>query len=284
VSVPAKADPRTAAPLPEEPPAPRDRRRPRLARRVLPPLLFSLVVLGAWQAYTELGDINPLLLPSPLAVAQSVVDNAALFADNAVVTLQEILIGFTLGAAAGIGLAVLLTYSRLAERAVYPWLVASQMVPIVAVAPILVVWFGFTIVPKVIVVALVCFFPVVVNTIDGLKAVDPEMVRLMRTLGMSRPRIMRSVRVPSALPYLFSGLKVAMALAVIGAVFGEWVGSSEGLGYLMLALNNQLATTELFAAVLVLSLMGIALFFLVGLVERLVIPWHHETRRAATQQ
>ena len=284
MSVPAKADPRTAAPLPEEPPAPRDRRRRGLAGRVLPPLLFSLVVLGAWQLYTELGDVNPLLLPSPLAVVQSVVDNAALFADNAVVTLQEILLGFVGGAAAGIGLAVLLTYSRLAERAVYPWLVASQMIPIVAVAPILVVWFGFTIVPKVVVVALVCFFPVVVNTIDGLKAVDPETVRLMRTLGMSRPRIMRSVRVPSALPYLFSGLKVAMALAVIGAVFGEWVGSSEGLGYLMLALNNQLATTELFAAVLVLSLMGIALFFLVGLVERLVIPWHHETRRAATQQ
>jgi ABC-type nitrate/sulfonate/bicarbonate transport system permease component len=284
VSVPAKADPRTAAPLPEEPPASRDRRRRGLAGRVLPPLLFSLVVLGAWQLYTELGDVNPLLLPSPLAVVQSVVDNAALFADNAVVTLQEILLGFVGGAAAGIGLAVLLTYSRLAERAVYPWLVASQMIPIVAVAPILVVLFGFTIVPKVVVVALVCFFPVVVNTIDGLKAVDPEMVRLMRTLGMSRPRIMRSVRVPSALPYLFSGLKVAMALAVIGAVFGEWVGSSEGLGYLMLALNNQLATTELFAAVLVLSLMGIALFFLVGLVERLVIPWHHETRRAATRQ
>ena len=284
MTVPARADPRTAAPLPDEPPGPRGRRRPGLAVRVLPPLLFSLVVLGAWQAYTELADVNPLLLPSPWAVANSVVDNAALFARNAVVTLQEILLGFVGGAAAGIGLAVLLTYSRLAERAVYPWLVASQMIPIVAVAPILVVWFGFTIVPKVVVVALVCFFPVVVNTIDGLKAVDPEMVRLMRTLGMSRPRIMRSVRVPSALPYLFSGLKVAMALAVIGAVFGEWVGSSEGLGYLMLALNNQLATTELFAAVLVLSLMGIALFFLVGLVERLVIPWHHETRRAAVQQ
>ncbi|HET9290756.1 MAG TPA: ABC transporter permease, partial [Actinomycetes bacterium] len=230
MSVPAKADPRTAAPLPEEPPPVPGRRRRGLAGRVLPPLLFSLVVLGAWQLYTELGDVNPLLLPSPLAVVQSVVDNA-------VVTLQEILLGFVGGAAAGIGLAVLLTYSRLAERAVYPWLVASQMIPIVAVAPILVVWFGFTIVPKVVVVALVCFFPVVVNTIDGLKAVDPEMVRLMRTLGMSRPRIMRSVRVPSALPYLFSGLKVAMALAVIGAVFGEWVGSSEGLGYLMLALN-----------------------------------------------
>jgi ABC-type nitrate/sulfonate/bicarbonate transport system permease component len=252
--------------------------------RLLPPVLFSLLVLGAWQAYTELADISPLLLPSPWAVAGSVVDNASLFADNAVVTLQEILVGFALGSATGIALAVLLTSSRLAERAVYPWLVASQMVPIVAVAPILVVWFGFTMIPKVVVVALVCFFPVVVNTTDGLESVDPDMVRLMRTLGMSRPRIMRSVRVPSALPYVFSGLKVAMALAVIGAVFGEWVGASEGLGYLMLALNNQLATVDLFAAVLVLSLMGIALFFLVGLVERLAIPWHHETRRAVARQ
>jgi ABC-type nitrate/sulfonate/bicarbonate transport system permease component len=283
MTVPARTDPRAAPPLPEEPPAAGGRRRLGLAGR-LPPLVFSLLVLGAWQAYTELADISPLLLPSPWEVAQSVVDNASLFARNALVTLQEILIGFALGSAAGIALAVLLTYSRLAERAVYPWLVASQMVPIVAVAPILVVWFGFTIVPKVIVVALVCFFPIVVNTIDGLKAVDPEMVRLMRTLGMSRPRIMRSVRVPSALPYLFSGLKVAMALSVIGAVFGEWVGASEGLGYLMLALNNQLATTELFAAVLVLSVMGIVLFFLVGLLERLVIPWHHESRRALQQQ
>jgi ABC-type nitrate/sulfonate/bicarbonate transport system permease component len=282
VSVPARADPRAARPLAEE--GPPSVRRPGLVRRVLPAVVFSLLVVGAWQLYTELADINPLLLPSPWQVAQSVVANASLFADNAVVTLQEILLGFGLGAATGIGLAMLLTYSRLAERAVYPWLVASQMVPIVAVAPILVVWFGFTIVPKVVVVGLVCFFPVVVNTIDGLKAVDPEMVRLMRTLGMSRRRIMRSVRVPSALPYVFSGLKIAMALSVIGAVFGEWVGSSEGLGYLMLALNNQLATVDMFAAVVVLSLMGIALFFLVGLVERLVIPWHHETRRALQQE
>jgi ABC-type nitrate/sulfonate/bicarbonate transport system permease component len=283
VTMPARAEPRTATPLAEGPPTPPPRRPGRL-RRVLPAAVFSLLVVGAWQLYTVVSGISPLLLPSPWEIARSVVANAGLFTDNAVVTLQEILIGFGLGVAAGVALGVLLTYSRMAERAVYPWLVASQMVPIVAVAPILVVWFGFTIVPKVVVVALVCFFPVVVNTIDGLKAVDPEMVRLVRTLGMSRPRIMRSVRIPSALPYMFSGLKVAMALSVIGAVFGEWVGASEGLGYLMLALNNQLATVDLFAAVLVLSLMGIALFFLVGVVERLVIPWHHEARRGLQQE
>ena len=203
--MPARTDPRAAAPLPEEPPVPGGRRRPGLARLVLPPLVFSLLVLGAWQAYTQLADISPLLLPSPWEVAQSVVDNASLFACNALVTLQEILIGFALGSAAGIALAVLLTYSRLAERAVYPWLVASQMVPIVAVAPH----------PG----RLVRLHhraqgdrsrPGLLLPDRGqhhrrLKAVDPEMVRLMRTLGMSRPRIMRSVRVPSALPYLFSG-------------------------------------------------------------------------------
>jgi ABC-type nitrate/sulfonate/bicarbonate transport system permease component len=255
-------------------------RRPGRWGRLLPAVAFSLLVLAGWQLYTVAADVDPLLLPAPWQVAQSVVDNAGLFADNAAVTLTEILLGFGLGAGAGVALGMLLAYSRLAERAIAPWLVASQMVPIMAVAPILVTWLGFTILPKVLVVALVCFFPITVNTIDGLKAVDPELVRLMRTLGMSKARILRAVRVPAALPYVFSGLKVAMALATIGAVFGEWVGASEGLGYLMLALNNQLSTTELFGAVLVLSLMGIALFFLVGLAERLIIPWHHQTRRS----
>jgi len=201
-----------------------------------------------------------------------------LFVTNGLVTLEEILIGFAIGAVVGLALGLLLSYSKLFERAIYPWLVASQMVPIVAVAPILVVWFGFTIVPKVLVVALISFFPIVVNTIDGLHAVDPEMVSLMRTLGASRARVMRTVRVPASLPFVFSGLKVAMALSVVGAVFGEWVGSSRGLGYLMLAFNNQLATVDLFAAVFVLSMMGIALFFVVGVVERLAIPWHHAKR------
>jgi ABC-type nitrate/sulfonate/bicarbonate transport system permease component len=249
-------------------------------RLVVPAVAFSVLVVAGWELGTAVSGISPILLPSPSMVARSLVDNATLLGSNALVTLQEILLGFALGAAAGVLLGVLLNASRIAERAVYPWLVASQMVPIVAVAPILVVWFGFTILPKILVVALVSFFPVVVNTLDGLKATDPEMIRLVRTLGMSTWRIMRSVRVPSALPYVFSGLKVAMAFSVVGAVFGEWVGSSEGLGYLMLALNNQLGTVDLFAAVIVLSAMGITLFFLVGLVERVVIPWHHESRRA----
>lgn len=259
----------------------RDTRRTirRWIKVVAPPLAFAFLVLVLWEAFVFVTGISALLLPAPSQIAVSLVENAALFARNAIVTLSEILIGFALGAFVGIVLGILLSYSRIFERSVYPWLVASQMVPIVAVAPILVVWFGFTLVPKVLVVALISFFPVVVNTVDGLQSVDRQMINLMRTLGASQVRIMRTVRIPWAMPFVFSGLKIAMALAVVGAVFGEWVGSNAGLGYLMLAFNNQLATTDLFAAVLVLSAMGIALFFLVGGVERLVIPWHHDSRQ-----
>jgi ABC-type nitrate/sulfonate/bicarbonate transport system permease component len=251
----------------------------RWVKTITPPLLFAVFVLFLWEVFVWVTAINALLLPAPTQIAISLAENAGLFARNAVITLGEILIGFALGAFVGIALGILLSYSRIFERSVYPWLVASQMVPIVAVAPILVVWFGFTLVPKVLVVALISFFPVVVNTVDGLQSVDRQMINLMRTLGASQVKIMRAVRIPWAMPFVFSGLKIAMALAVVGAVFGEWVGSNAGLGYLMLAFNNQLATTDLFAAVIVLSAMGIALFFLVGGVERLVIPWHHDKRQ-----
>lgn len=249
-------------------------------RAVFPPIAFAFVVLVLWEVFVFVTSISALLLPAPTQIVVALVDNTGLFARNAVVTLGEILIGFTLGASVGIVLGILLSYSRIFERSVYPWLVASQMVPIIAVAPILVVWFGFTLVPKVLVVALISFFPVVVNTVDGLQSVDRQMINLMRTFGASQVRIMRTVRIPWAMPFVFSGLRIAMALAVVGAVFGEWVGSSSGLGYLMLAFNNQLATTDLFAAVIVLSTMGIALFFLVGGVERLVIPWHQDKKQA----
>ncbi len=252
----------------------------RWIRTVTPPLLFAVLVIVLWEAFVLITAVSALLLPAPSQIGISLVENAGLFARNAVVTLSEILIGFALGAFVGIVLGIALSYSRIFERSVYPWLVASQMVPIVAVAPILVVWFGFTLVPKVLVVALISFFPVVVNTVDGLQSVDRKMINLMRTLDASQVKIMRTVRIPWAMPFVFSGLKIAMALAVVGAVFGEWVGSNAGLGYLMLAFNNQLATTDLFAAVIVLSAMGIALFFLVGGVERLVIPWHHDKRQA----
>ncbi len=248
------------------------------AAMILPPLIFSVVFLAAWQAYVTIFDISDAALPSPVEVGQALRDERQLLIDNTWVTVQEIVLGFLLALVVGVGLGVLLRSSRMVERAVYPWLVVSQLVPIPAIAPVFVIWFGFDMRPKILVVMLVSFFPIVVNTIDGLKAVEPELVNLMRTLRAPRRRIFLSAQLPAAMPFIFSGMKIASALAVIGAVFGEWVGASQGLGYLILVFNNQTNTAAVFAVVTVLAVIGIGLFALISLAERLVLPWYHKPR------
>lgn len=253
----------------------------RVAARVLPPLLFAIAVLAVWQVAVRAAGVEESTLPAPSEIFRALWEIRDLLLDNAWVTIEEIAIGYLLAIVLGVGLAVLVCSSLLVERALYPWLVVSQMVPIVAIAPIIVIWTGFDIRPKVIVVALVSFFPVAVNTIDGIKATEPELLRLLQTFGAGRWKRFRTAQLPSALPFLFSGLKVAAALAVIGAVFGEWVGSDAGLGYLILTLNNQVATAEMFATIGVLAVIGIALFGLVQLLERLLLPWRRAGRGRA---
>jgi putative hydroxymethylpyrimidine transport system permease protein len=182
-------------------------------------------------------------------------------------------LGFALALALGVAIAIALPLSPLLRRTLYPLVVASQAVPIIVIAPILVIWFGFGIAPKLIVIALICFFPIVVNTLDGLASVDRAQVRMLRTLDASRTDIFRHLELPSALPYLFSGAKIAVAVAVIGAVFGELVGSDAGLGHAIQVGTAQLLTARVFAAVLILSLMAIALFGLVTALERWAVPW-----------
>ena len=249
-----------------------------VAGRVLPPLLFALAVLAIWQLAVRATGTEESTLPAPTQVLSAGWEMRDLLVDNGWVTIKEIAIGYAAAIVLGVGLAVLLASSLLAERAMYPWLVVSQMVPIPAIAPILVIWTGFDVRPKVIVIALVSFFPIAVNTLDGIKSTEPELLSLLRTLGAGRWRRFRVAQLPSALPSLFTGLKIAAALAVIGAVFAEWVGSDAGLGYLILTLNNQVATSEMFATIAVLALIGIALFGLVRLAERLLLPWHHAHR------
>jgi ABC-type nitrate/sulfonate/bicarbonate transport system permease component len=195
------------------------------------------------------------------------------------VTLLEVLLGFSLSLLCGIVLACGIAWSRSLERALYPFVIASQMVPIIVIAPLLLVWIGYGLAPKVIVVALIGFFPIVVNMVDGLKSVDPDTANLLRTMGASRWQIFVKVQVPTSLPFLFSGTRVAMAVSVIGAVIGEWVGSSQGLGYLMIRSKPQFLTERVFAAIVVLSAMGVGLFALVGVVEKLLIPWWYNEQR-----
>jgi putative hydroxymethylpyrimidine transport system permease protein len=249
------------------------------AARVLPPLAIVVVLLGAWQLAARWGvvadalNLEPFLVPAPSDIASALWSDRSLLADQGWVTLREVLLGFALSVAAGVAFAVVLHLSATLRRAVYPLIVASQTVPIIVIAPILVVWFGYGIGPKLAIIALICFFPITVNTLDGLRSVDPELVKMMRTLDASRGAIFRRVEAPSALPYFFSGAKIAVAVAVIGAVFGEWAGSSAGLGHLMLEASGQLQTSLLFAAVAVLSLFAIALFALLSALERRVAWW-----------
>ena len=188
-------------------------------------------------------------------------------------TLKEILLGFLCGLAAGLAFAVLMRLSETLRRAFYPLLVASQAIPILVIAPILIVWFGFGIGPKLVVVALICFFPITVNAADGLRSVDPEAIKMMRTLDASRWQILWRVEAPTALPFVFSGARIAVTFAPIAAVFGEWVGAESGLGVLIRQDSAQLETARMFAATAVLTAIALALFGLVALAERRIVTW-----------
>jgi putative hydroxymethylpyrimidine transport system permease protein len=252
--------------------------------RWLAPLAIVLALLGAWELAARwelLADalsIEPFLIPAPSEIAEALWTDRELLADNGWVTLQEVVLGFALAVAAGVAFAGALHLSPALRRSLYPLLVASQTIPIIVIAPILVVWFGFGIGPKLAIIALICFFPITVNTLDGLRSVDPELRKLMRTLDAGRWQTLRRVEAPAALPYFFSGAKIAVAVAVIGAVFGEWAGSDSGLGHLMLQASSQLLTARVFAAVVVLSAFAIALFGLLSLLERRFAWWGERAR------
>jgi putative hydroxymethylpyrimidine transport system permease protein len=244
--------------------------------QVLAPLAILLALLGAWELYAELGPVDPLILPAPHEVAQRLWLDRSLLWESLTVTAGEVLLGILVAGAAGFASAIALHLSLTLRRSTYPLLVASQTIPIPLVAPLLVVWLGFGIAPKLVVIALISFFPIAVTTLDALARVDPEQLKLLRTLDASRLRILRHVELPAALPGLFSGAKVAVAVAVIGAVFAEWIGSSSGLGNLVQTSIPNLETARAYAAVAILSAFAIALFGLLTLAERLIVPWAHQ--------
>ena len=241
-------------------------------------IVFLLMLLGAWELYVDLGGADPLILPPPHQIAQSLYDDRSLLWSNFLVTAREIASGILLAGAAGLALAVSLHLSRTLRRAVYPLLVASQTIPIVLVAPLLVLWWGFGFFPKLVVITIVCFFPIVVTTLDALAAVDPDLLKLMRTFDAPRIRTFRHVELPAALPGLFTGMKIAVVFAPIGAVFAEQAGSNSGLGYVFQQAIPQLLTARAYAAVLILAVFAIALFTLLTLAERLLLPWAYEPR------
>ncbi len=243
------------------------------------PLALVVLLFGLWQLAASTGfladrlGIEDFLVPSPAQIFEVLWQDRALIAENAWVTLVEVLVGFLIAVILGLAAAIALHRSHLLRRAGYPLVVASQTIPIIVIAPVLVVWFGYGIGPKLAVIALICFFPIAVNTLDGLQSVDRDLTRMMRTIHAGRRQIFLRVEAPTALPYAFSGAKIAVAVAVIGAIFGEWAGADRGLGFLMLQDNAQLETARLFASVFVLSTIAICLFALVSLLERRALRW-----------
>jgi putative hydroxymethylpyrimidine transport system permease protein len=242
-------------------------------------LLACFVAAWAWAA--SLPSVDDLTLASPAETATAFRDDRRLLWDNALVTLVEVLLGLAIAVAAGLAAALAMHLSRTLRDAAYPLLVASQAIPVVVLAPIFVLAFDYGIGPKLAIVALICFFPVTVATLDGLRSVDPELLKLMRSFGASRLRTLRSVEAPAALPGFFSGLRIAATVSVIGAVFGEWAGADEGLGRLVLLGNNQLQTPRVYAGIVILTLMAVALFALASLAERLACPWNRTPERTA---
>ncbi len=212
-------------------------------------------------------------MPAPSRIVALAVAERALLLDQAAVTLLEIFLGFGIALVVGIGLALLIFSSRTVERAIYPLVIATQTVPIFAIAPLLIVWLGYGMLSKVVMAALIVFFPIVVNTVDGLRAADPDAVNLLWILGATPAQVLWKIRAPAALPFLFSGIRIAIATSVIGAVIGEWVGSTQGLGFLMIHANAQLHIDLVFAAIAMLSLMAIGLFVAVSGLEWLILPW-----------
>jgi NitT/TauT family transport system permease protein len=254
-------------------------RRRELARRdrmtaVVYPIGMMVVLIAVWEAAARLFSLPPYLLPAPSAIVLSMYANSAVLIKESVVTTLEIILGFALSVAVGVPLALAIYLWRPFARAVYPVLVSSQAVPKVAVAPLFLVWFGFGLLPKVLIAFLIAFFPVVINTAMGLAAPEREKIYLARSMGLGPFATFFKIQLPNALPSIFAGLKISITFAVVGAVVGEFVGGQGGLGYLLLLANGNMDTALLFAGIVALTVLGIVLFALIGIVERLMLPPH----------
>lgn len=254
------------------------RRRRRLPRFV-PSILAVALGLLLWEAAVRIFEVPAYLLPPPSAILLRIVRDWQQISMHASITLVETLVGFGLSILISIPLAALLCQIRWVEEALYPVLVASQTIPKVALAPLLIVWFGFGETPKILITFLICFFPIVVDTMVGLNSVSREVLWLSHSMGAPAWKTFFKIRIPAALPNVFAGIKVASTLAVVGAVVGEFVGSDRGLGYLLIAANGVMDVQLSFAVLVVLSAMGILLFAAVDIAERLALPWHISQRR-----
>jgi len=244
------------------------------------PVLLGLVILiGLWQLIVWLVNPDPTVLPTPARVVSQAWMNRSTLWQNAVPTIEETLIGIAAALVVSAVLATAIDLSKIARRVIYPLLVGSQSIPVIVIAPLFIMWFGFGLLPKVLVIILVTFFPTTVGLLEGFNSTEPEASNLIRSMGGGRIKEFVTLRVPTALPFFFTGLRVAVSFAVLAAIFGEWVGATTGLGIYMELEKNALRTDLVFAAVLVTALISMILYSLTFLVQRLTMPWYHRSRQ-----
>jgi NitT/TauT family transport system permease protein len=240
-----------------------------------PAFVLAVALLAFWELYVRSGQISPAVLPTPTGIVQALIDNWDVISVHTLQTLLETVLGMAAATLLGLLLAALLDISLWTRRAIYPLLVTSQTIPMIALAPLLLIWFGFDLGPKVLVVTLYCFFPIAVACADGLASADPELMKLLRSMRASRWQALWLVRLPGAMPSFFSGLRIAATYSVTGAIFGEYVGAYQGLGIYMQTSANSHAIILVFAAILVTAVLSLLLFGLVSLIERIALPWYH---------
>jgi len=244
-------------------------------------MLSLIIVLGLWELLVAVFDLPSHLLPRPLEVVTASLASWQAIGNHAYHTIIAVLAGYGLAAAFAVPVAIVIVLSPRAERLLYPPLIATQSIPKIALAPLFIVWFGFGPQTTISVAFLICFFPIVVDTIVGLRSIDPALIQLARSMGASSTRIFLKLRLPSALPNMFGGLKVASALAVVGALTGEYIASDAGLGYILLSASGELNTALLFGVLIVLSVLAMLFFYAIEILERLLIPWHVSQRTHA---
>jgi ABC-type nitrate/sulfonate/bicarbonate transport system permease component len=240
-----------------------------------PAFVLAVALLAFWELYVRSGQISPAVLPTPTGIVQALIDNWDIISVHTLQTLLETVLGMAAATLLGLLLATLLDISLWTRRAIYPLLVTSQTIPMIALAPLLLIWFGLDLGPKVIVVTLYCFFPIAVACADGLASADPELMKLLRSMRASRWQALWLVRLPGAMPSFFSGLRIAATYSVTGAIFGEYVGAFQGLGIYMKTSANSHVIVLVFAAILVTAVLSLLLFGLVSLIERIALPWYH---------
>ena len=248
-----------------------------------PPVLLVGAIVLLWEAYTRLAALDPITLPAPSRVLDALWTSRDVAVRHLVPTLVEAMAGLTLSVVLAVATAVALDRWGPVRRAVEPVLVTSQTIPIVAIAPLFVIWFGFGLLPKVLIVVLVTFFPVTIALLDGFGRVDPDAMTLLRSMGATANQTLRKLRWPAALPSLFTGLRISAVYAVIGAIFGEYVGATDGLGIWMRLSQNSFRTDLVFGAILLTAIVSVALYVAVGMAERVVVPWSPAARSASPE-